>query len=297
MRYGTILAVSVSTFVVLSFATPQEPPSPRTSTGPARARTQVDGPPASDRDHALDFPPLPNGTISLTGGTVVRLDPIHDRIVLRPFGGRDVTIDFDTRTKVTRDGTVTSTREIHPGTRLYADTLLVNGRVFAKTLRIQANPGTGEVQGRVSDYDATRGVLSVFEGLSAEPMRLRVDPATTIRRGDQALQPTRLEPGTLVRIDFRPGPDHLDIAQKIDVLAKPGNTFTFAGTITFVDLRTGYVGIIDYGQRNTYEVAIDRLSIGAKAQLKEGAGVVVQAIFDGRKYEAQTIEQAPAPVR
>jgi hypothetical protein len=89
----------------------------------------------------------------------------------------------------------------------------------------------------------------------------------------------------------------LDIAQKIDILAKPGNTFTFAGTITFVDLRAGYVGIADYGHNNTYEVAIDRVPLGAKAQLKEGAGVVVQAVFDGRKYEAQTIEQSPGPIR
>src|SRR5437879_7945481 len=89
---------------------------------PAAQGTQVEPSKRASDDETSDFPPLPKGTVSLIGGTVMKLDPIRDRIVLRAFGGRDVNLSFDVRTKVLRQETAVSTREIRPGTRIYADT-------------------------------------------------------------------------------------------------------------------------------------------------------------------------------
>jgi len=254
-----------------------------------------EGQPPSDRDRnpSFEFPPLPKVTVSLLGGTVAKLDPIRDRAVVRAFGGRDFTIDFDGRTKVMRAEMAISTREIRPGARIYADTIVVNGRIFAKTIRIEPSPAVGEVRGRVTNYDPMTGVLSVRDALSPEPLRVHITPETAIRGGDRPAQASQLAVGTLVKIGFRGGAEGAGQAQKVDILAQPGSTFTFAGKITFVDVRTGYVAIADRAEGNSYEVAVDRLTPEVKLRLKEGTDVIIHAQFDGQKYRAQTIEPAP----
>jgi hypothetical protein len=235
---------------------------------------------------------LPKGTVSLIGGTVMKLDPIRDRIVLRAFGGRDVNLSFDVRTKVLRQETAVSTREIRPGTRIYADTALVNGRIFAKTIRIDPTTAPGEANGQVTAYDPGTRKLRLRNALAAEPLEMQINPDTVIRSGEKTVEPSQLVMGTLVHVTFRARADRTSSAQQIDILAQPGSTFTFAGKMTFVDLRAGYVAIADQTGANTYEVAVDHLTPGVKSQLKEGSDVVVHAKFDGQKYQAQTIEVA-----
>jgi len=272
-----------------------QPSSAQTSAAALPQRSaHVEGQLPSDRDPSFDLPPLPKGTVSLVGGTVAKVDPIRDRAVVRAFGGRDITIDFDGRTKFIREETAVSMREIQAGARIYADTILVNGRIFAKTIRIETSPVMGEVRGQVTGYDPTKGVLSVRDALSEEPLRVRITPETAIRAEDRPAQPSQLAVGILVKIGFRPGPLGADIAEKIEILAQPGSTFTFAGKITFVDVRAGYVAIEDQAEDNTHEVDVDRLTPDVKLQLKEGTDVIIHAQFDGHSYHAQTIEPAPA---
>lgn len=274
------MAVSVP---VASWAQPPATPAPppRTDKG-ARA----------DYDSSLDFPELPKGKVSLVGGTVVKLDPVRDRLVLRAFGGRDVTVAFDVRTKVLRDDTPVSTHELRPGARVYADTSVVNGKIFAKTIRIATSAAMGEASGQVTAYDPATRTLKMRNTLAAEPLEMRIVPETAIRTGDQPADASQLAVGTLVHVTFG-SRDRANTAKQIDILARPGSTFTFAGKLTFVDLRTGYVAIADPAGANTYEVAIDHLTPDAKLKLKEGNDVVVQAKFDGQKYQAQTIDATP----
>ena len=90
------------------------------------ARAQTVSPPAHPCDtlpviantDSLDLPPLPQTQVSLIGGIVVRLDPVRDRMTLRVFGGRDLTINFDVRTCVTQGETLTSMRDVKPGMRV-----------------------------------------------------------------------------------------------------------------------------------------------------------------------------------
>ena len=261
------------------------------SSAPAAQSTHAEPARAGDGETS-DFPPLPKGTVSLFGGTVIKLDPIRDRIVLRAFGGRDVNLSFDVRTKILRQETAVSAREIRPGTRIYADTTLVNGRIFAKTIRIDTNAAPGEANGQVTAYDPGTRKLRVRDALAAEPLEVQINADTTIRAGNQTVEPSQLVVGTLVHVTFHSRADRASLAQKIDILAQPGGTFTFAGKMTFVDLRAGYVAIADQAGANTYEVAVDHLTPDVKLQLKEGSDVVVHAKFDGQKYQAQTIELA-----
>lgn len=261
------------------------------SSSPAQASPGIELE-SSARGGSLELPPLPRGQVSLFGGTVARLDPIRDRMVVRAFGGRDVTIDFDVRTHVVRGTTPASLREIRPGTRIYADTILKDGRIFAKTLRLDTNPTPGEARGQVTAYDAARKVLRVRDEISAQPLALRVTSHTDIRSGSQPAQVTELVAGTLVQVEFRSASDGPSSAEKVEILARPGTAFTFAGKIVVVDLRDGHLTLVEPSGDGTFEVGLDSLPLDAKLRLKEGMDVIVNARFDGRRYEAQSIEPA-----
>ncbi len=279
-RFIVLVSMAAATYAGAWAQTPTPPPG-----------TRAESAPSEERDSSLDLPPLPKGTVSLIGGTVIRVDPIRDRVVLRAFGGRDVSVDFDVRTRILRQETPVSTRELRPGARIYADTTLVNGRIFAKTIRIGPSAATGEASGQVTAYDPGTRRLKVRNALAAEPLEVQITPTTTIRTGERTVDPSTLTAGSLVHVTFRPGERSHQAAQ-IDILAQPGSTFTFAGKMTFVDLRVGYVAIADQAGANTYEVAVDHLTPAVKRQLKEGTDVIVQAKFDGQKYQAQSVELA-----
>jgi hypothetical protein len=228
---------------------------------------------------------------------VARIDPIRDQMVVRAFGGREVKIDFDARTRLVREQTAISARDIRVGARIYADTILLNNRIFAKTIRMDTKPAIGEVRGQVTSYDSSKGILHIRDAISANLFQVRISSQTAIQMGDRPTLASQLANGTLVRIQLRSATEPVGTAQQIDILARPGDSFTFAGKITFVDFRAGVVAIAEQNNANTHEVAVDSLSPAAKQQLREGAEVVIHAQFDGRQYEARTIDQAPGPAR
>jgi len=260
-------------------------------TSPAHIQIE-DRTPAPDR--MLDMPPLPKGQVSLIGGTVARIDPIRDRMVVRAFGGRDITIDFDVRTAVLRGTIPASSRDLRTGTRVYADTILKDGRTFAKTVRIEGNASAGETRGQVISYDPSKQLLKVRDIISSQPFSLRLNATTEVRSNGQPVQPGELINGTLVHVVFRSGFEGANSAQKIDILARPGSTFTFSGRVVVVDLRDDHLTLAENARDTTFEVGLDSLSPDAKLRLKEGMEVVVQARFDGNKYEAQSVEPLPS---
>jgi hypothetical protein len=283
MRFTTTLDLCLATVVLL-----QQGGLAQTSSPPPQ---QAHNATSADEDLPIGLPPMKKGGLSLIGGTVVKMDPIRDRLVLRAFGGKDVTVGFDVRTKVLRDETSVPAREVQTGARVYADTTLVNGQIFAKTIRLVSN-AQGEANGQVIAYDPSTRKLKIRNSLGAEPLELSVSAETSIHNGERPGEASELLTGTLVHVSFRPK-DHVNAASKIDILAQPGSMSTFAGKMTFVDLRTNLVAIADQSGVNTYEVAIDKLPRDVKQQLREGKDVIVHAQFDGKKYEAQTIDFAP----
>jgi hypothetical protein len=80
------------------------------------------------------------------------------------------------------------------------------------------------------------------------------------------------------------------VAEKINVMARPGSTFVFAGKIAVVDLRDLHLTLFEKSSENTFEVGLHSLPASERLSLKQGADVIVHARFDGEKYEAQAIE-------
>jgi hypothetical protein len=278
------LVVSLAVFTALlgqSVGQVKDPPIART----------IEVIPTEDRGFP-DLPNLPKGPASLIGGTVRRVDPIRDRMVVRAFGGRDISIDYDVRTNVLRGAAPADLREVRPGTRLYADTILKDGRIFAKTIRIEGRSVLGETRGQVLSYDAARGLLKVRDIISAQPLTLRLTSRTDIRSGDQPARAADLVNGTLVQVSFQGVSDGPSVAETIMVMARPGSTFVFAGRIAVIDLRDSHVTLYEQSGQNTFEVGLHSLPASERLSLKQGADVIVHAQFDGEKYEAQSIEPA-----
>ena len=89
----------------------------------------------------------------------------------------------------------------------------------------------------------------------------------------------------------------IDEARQIRVVANPGGTFTFAGTVTFVDLRLKRMAIANRSDKETYEITLASLPADLVRQLKEGAEAKVTAVFDGKGYQAKSIELAAATTK
>lgn len=246
-----------------------------------------------NRDLSPDLPPLPQTQVSLIGGIVMRVDPVRDKMTLRAFGGRDVTVNFDVRTCIARGTTVASIRDVKPGTRVYADTILNDGHIFAKTLRLPMNAGLGETQGQITGYDPGKRTLRVRDAISSRGFDVLVTGNTEIRAGGQPVQPDELKSGALVKVVFKSAHEGTNLAEKIDVLAQPGGEFTFAGRVLSIDLRNRYMTLVEPDSQNTFEVGLDSITAAARSQLREGADVIVQARFDGSKYQARNVELSP----
>jgi hypothetical protein len=240
-----------------------------------------------------DFPPLPRSQVGLIGGTVARVDPIRDRMVIRAFGGREFNVDFDVRTRILHGGQTATIAALKPGTRVYADTILNKDRIFAKTVRIDASTASGEAQGQVIAYDPSQMVLKIRDVVSSQPFSLRVDSRTEVISDGKAVSAGDLIAGTLIKAKFHAVGSGPSAAERIDVLARPGGSFTFAGKIAVIDFRDAHLTLFETSGDNTFEVGMKSLSKDDRLRLKQGMDVIVRATFDGEQYQAQSIEPAP----
>lgn len=280
----SFIVVCVGSFSLLVEALPQ------TTSRPAHPCDRL---PVVAKSDALDLSPLPRTQVSLIGGIVTRLDPVRDRMTLRVFGGRDVTINFDVRTCVTQGETLASMRDVRPGMRVYADTILNEGRVFAKAIRVSTIAPLGETQGQVTAYEADKRILRVRDAISSRGFSVQITGNTDIRSNGHNVPVEELRSGALVNVVFRSGLEGTNLAQKIDVLAEPGGVFTFSGKILSIDLRNGYMTLVEPDLQNTFEVGLDSIPTAARNQLKESTDVTVRARFDGSKYQAESVELIP----
>jgi hypothetical protein len=222
---------------------------------------------------------------------VRRVDPIHDRMVLRAFGGGDFTIDFDVRTRVMRGAAQAELRDVRAGTRIYVDSIQKDGRIFARALHIE-NAGSilGETRGQILSYDAGRGLLKVRDRISEQPLSLRLTSRTEIRAGEQVVKPSELVAGSLVQVGFQGVSDGPSVVEKIEVMARPGSSVVFMGRIAVIDLRDSHLTLYERSGENTFEVGLHSLPASERLRLKQGTDVLVHAEFDGKTYEARSIE-------
>lgn len=287
MFFRPCLLAMVAT-VLTGLAATQTMPSPAPNNPSVATGTPAAPKKPAAPDPLLDPPPLPEGAVSLLGGTLVRLDPVLNRIVMTPFLGKRREIAFDVRTQFLQDGKKISTRDLKPGTRIYADTIWDGSRIFAKSVRVF----TGEVHkdqqhGQIVSFDPSSGTLRVRDELFPEPMELKVTSSTVIRKDQSAATAADLRPGALVSVNFQPG--NKGLAHEINVLATPGASFTFEGPLTHLDLLSHVLAISNRTDSIIYDIHFDPARIPITADLQEGAEVNVNATFDGNKYLANTV--------
>ena len=199
-------------------------------------------------------------------------------------------IAFDTRTHIYNNTAEGSTSDLRPGDRIYIDTILDGSTVFAKTIRVKSANSSGESQGLVLSYRADKGELVVRDILPPRPLKVRITSQTRIVHGDHAAAASELGPGTLVALKFGAQQDGSDVAREVSVLAVRGASFTFAGTVTAVDLRLGILVLSSSTDNKTYEISIDPSVTSTPIDdLRPGTDVTVLSQFDGSRYVARNV--------
>lgn len=246
-------------------------------------------------DPLLQPAPLPPGKPSLIGGNIVKVDQVRSTMVVRPFGGKDMKIFFDDRTHIFRDGVETTQLGLRKQDRVYVDTLLDGGHVFAKNIRVETGGRLADARGSVVRLDRARGRLSIVDRLSQQPVDLSLDSRTEVRRGEQPAALSDLVPGSLIAVEFAPGAAGRGIARQITIYATPGSVFTFAGRLTFLDMKSGVLALANQSDSRNYEIHFDPQANGFQ-NLGMGYQVTIDALFDGSQYKARnvTVDQAAA---
>jgi hypothetical protein len=250
-------------------------PAPADDGGPKRAAASADSVPSE----------LPRGKVGLVRGVLKQFDLIHDQLLIRAFGGGEVRIAFDARTQLLHENMRTRLTSIPAGSVVSVDTVIDNGKLFARSVRRdRSNPVN--LNGQVVRYDAGKSRLTVRDPMSPESVSLRITPSTTVTSRGQPSSLQALSPGTLVRVRFSPTQN---AANSVEILAEPGNSFTFQGRVVAVDLRSRVLALSNDSDQSVRELAIGSLDPTSLRLLREGADVSIQAEFDGDRYNARSV--------
>src|SRR5260370_1780883 len=264
------------------------------SASPAITLANETAPPPDKPEIALDpasllpdLSSLPPAKATLVGGTVERLDSVQDRVTLQVFGGGKMKIVFDPRTRIYRDGVPASAADLRRGDRIYVDTLLDGDTIFARNIHLKSAASTGESQGVIVSY--RRGELTMRDQLSPNPVKVPLIPSTRIIKGDKTGAANELVPGTLIAVKFGTQQDGRDLAQEVSVLAVPGSSFTFAGEVINLDLRTGLLVLTSSTDREHYEIYLEQSAGTVDDNLRQGAQVSVVARSEDERAVATTL--------
>ncbi|HEY1679170.1 MAG TPA: DUF5666 domain-containing protein [Candidatus Sulfotelmatobacter sp.] len=254
------------------------------------ASPSISGQKHSVSDEDALFPPHKlNGPTSLVRGVLKQIDPIHDQLVIRTFGGGDVRIAFDARTRLTPESAGEHVTGIRNGSVLSVDTMLRDGKLFASSVRVGVS-NAAELNGQIVAFDPGRARLTLRDPISPKNIVVQVTPATTITQADKASTQTALLPGALVKVSFSATDKS---AKRIEILAERGASFTFQGRILAVDLRSQTLSLSNDTDQSLRELTFGALDPQSRNLLREGDSVTIEAEFDGDRYNVRSI--APAP--
>jgi hypothetical protein len=256
---------------------------------------QITQPPTTSPDPLLDVPPLPQGKVSLIGGTVKNVDRVREKLVVQVFGGRAMKISFDERTHIYRDGIETTQLGIRRGDPVYVDTMLDGPRVFARNIRVGTVLHGADASGQVLSVNARQGTITLKDQILAQPVTFQVDQKTLITRDQQPLSVAAVQPGALVAVKFYPERARRGVAREISVIAAPGMQFTFAGKVTHLDLRSGTLSIENLTDGKTYDLNFGPHQVDKRDLLGVGSQVTVLATYQSWGYRAENVIVNAAP--
>jgi hypothetical protein len=296
MFAGSILALSSAGSAAYAQDVPsQSVTSDSVASSAITTSTNKPSIPAVDEDTLVDpasllpdLPALPHANASLIGGTVQKVDRVQDEVIVHVFGAGKMKIFYDPRTQILRGSAVAAAPDLRPGQRIYVDTILNGGAVFARTIRIATTAAAGKSQGVVVSYRPDKSELVVRDQLSPSPVKLRLDSRTEIVQNGHAASASDLVPGTLVDVEFASLKDVRD-AEHVSILAVPGSDFTFSGQVTSLDLHIGLLVLNSVSDHQTYEIYLDPSAVSVDDTLRPGADVTTVANFDGTRYTAKSL--------
>jgi hypothetical protein len=202
---------------------------------------------------------------------------------------------FDERTLVYLDGKRVPLRELGPEDHASVETTLDGDRIFAVSIHVLSSAPEGDYEGRVVSYNSGTGELIIASSASREPFKLQVArDATFTRRGQprfasQRSGPWDLQRGSLVSVEFESDQEGHGVAGKIAVLAVPGTAFAFSGNISWLDLQSGSLVLVDPRDQQTYQISFNAARVPAGMGLHIGQHVSIRADYDGMRYVASEI--------
>ncbi len=245
---------------------------------------------STEPDPLLDVPPMPKGPVTLVGGTVKHIDRIRNKVAVQPFGGGNLTVNFDERTHIFRDGIETTELGIRNGDRIYVDTMLDGTRVFARNIRIETSARPADTDGQILSLNSATGMLTLRDALLGQQVTFRVGQNTIITRDRRPATVADLKPGSLISVHFAPFRANSGSAQEINILAEPGTVFLFVGKVTNIDMRSRLLSVENQTDKKIYDVQFSAPRVDKMDQLSIGSEVLVRAVFDGSGYLAQSVE-------
>jgi hypothetical protein len=271
----------------------------------ARSQQLVSSRPAADADkstapddltsNSISLPPLPPGKTTIIGGQIRNFDPVKDQFSLQIYGQRPMKILFDERTQVYRDGERIPVRNLGPEEHASVQTTLDGASVFAVSIHILSESPEGECEGRVIRFSPDKGELVVASQMSPAPVTLFVPANASVARVGEAeftAHPSGssdLVTGSLVSASFESDAAHRNVATQIKVLAVPGAAFAFTGNISYLDMLSGVMDLVDPRDGKSYRILFDSARLPASQSLRPQSNVTVTATYDGTQYAANTI--------
>lgn len=245
----------------------------------------------SGHDPILDPPPPPTGSTTLVGGIIQSVDRIRNRMMVRVFGGGHWRVNFDERTHIFRNGAETTPLALKKGERVYVDTMSdqANHDIFARNIRVGVTAPPADADGQVESVDAAHGEIVLRDRINSVPVHFGIDKETRITHGLSPASLSDLKPGSLVHVKFAPESGNRGIAREVSIVAAPGSAFTFAGKLTYLDLRRGLLAIQNESDGKSYDIKFSPNSVDDLPSLGVGARVTIVATFEGTGYDAKTI--------
>jgi hypothetical protein len=241
-----------------------------------------------------DVPPLPRGKSTILGGRIGNIDQVRDQFVLRVYGEKPLKILYDERTQIFRDGNKIPLRELGPADHASVQTTLDGSKIFAVSVHILSSNPTGDFEGRILDYDAGNGTLTLMGQGSQGQFRVKVTAETKVSREGQATFTAAnggqgdLLPGALVTLSFQSDNKGQGIAQQVTILATPGAVFVFTGTVSSLNIAGGYLVVLDPRDQRSYQIHFNPLDPVVE-KLHQGDQVRIEANYDGTRYAATQI--------
>jgi hypothetical protein len=246
----------------------------------------LDSSASQGHDPLLEPRPLPRANLSLVGGTVRKLDRVRNRMIVQPFGGgKPYTIYFDERSRILQDGRESTVLALRVGERVHVETQALGAQVFARTIHVRGSYSVAQASGQVSAVNGAE--VTMQDRMSGSTVSFRVGPQTRLTAHGKPAALAALTAGALIEAVIVSGRNAQ--AQSIDIRAAPGESFTFVGKVTHVDLRSGVLALDDERDGNNYELVFDTKTQEEIARLTVGTPVSVTASFDGHGYDATSI--------